>query len=161
MTSFDPNTEMLSFDLDSTVCDTTPRRHLIEACSTTDCWEQYSLACGDDLPGPALPLAQFVSNMGLPFVVVSARDEIARPQTRTWLNSRGVFPWAMLLNDGSHNGYGHGEWKARRLLDAEELLGRKIAVHFDDWTGVALASEKVGIRTCLVHAPGTVEEFLG
>lgn len=152
---------MVSFDLDSTLCDTTPRRHLIETCSTLDCWEQYSLACIDDLDGPALPMAQYLSVLRLPFVVVSARDEVARPQTLAWLHGRGVFPWAVLLNDGSHDGYSHGEWKARRLLDAERVLGRKITVHFDDWSGVAVESEKIGIRTCLVHAPGATQEFLG
>lgn len=150
---------MLSFDLDSTVCDTTHRQGMITGFHPD--WRAYSLACDRDGDGPALPLAQYVSLSRLPFVVVSARDECARRKTLNWLHARGVFPWAVLLNDGSHDGIGHGEWKARRLLEAEQLIGRKISCHFDDWSGVSAATEKIGIRTCLVHAPGAVMEFLG
>lgn len=155
----DSSLGVVSFDLDSTLCDTTQRQKMIvEGFSD---WATYSLACGWDDDGPALPIAQYLSAIGAPLVVCSARDEVARAATIAWLRARGVKPWLVVLNNGEEIGHIHGKWKAERLLEIQDTLGRKIVAHFDDFSGVATETEKVGIKTILVHEAGKLGEFLG
>jgi hypothetical protein len=150
---------VVSFDLDSTLCCTEHRKPMIV--EGFNDWAAYSLACVNDSDGPALPMAQYLSSIGAPLVVCSARDEVARPQTMKWLHDRGVNPWMVVLNRGEETGHIHGKWKVQQLLRIEKILGRKIVAHFDDHSSVAEATEPVGIKTILVHETNKLGEFLG
>jgi hypothetical protein len=149
---------VVTFDLDSTLCNTTERQKMIVE-GFVD-WEEYSLACSDDTDGPALPLAQYLSSIGAPIAICSARDAIARDKTLAWLAGRGVKPWLVVLNEGDCNGYNHGYWKAKKLVEIQERLGRKIVAHFDDISDVAVMTAKIGIKTILVHQPHSLGEIL-
>ena len=154
---------LVSFDLDSTIFDTTHRQHMIAGRRDWPAskWVAYSMACKDDGPGPAMPFAQYLTAIGAPFVVASARDELARDLTRETLAANAIRPWGIFLRETiSHEGLAHGEWKAQCLLHIERLYNRKISLHVDDWSAVAEETAKVGIPTMLVHAPGFSEEKL-
>lgn len=144
---------VVSFDLDSTLCSTLHRQWMIDRENGTD-WTAYSMACENDDPGPALLLAQYLTKLNVPIVICSARDEAARELTLKWLHRHEVYPWLVVLDDGTHDGYSHGTWKAKKLLEIQETMGRKIAFHVDDWADVAVQTEAVGIPTMLVHEIG-------
>lgn len=143
-------TKIISLDLDSTIASTRHRWHLIDRVNGTD-WDAYSAECVNDEAGPALALAQHLSLMEVPFIVVSGRSESARELTLAWLHSRGVHPWAVFLCDDRHDTMSHHEWKALRLKEIADENNWEIVLHVDDITGVAVATEAIGIPTMLVH----------
>ena len=147
---------IVSFDLDSTLCDTAHRQHLVnrEEGGVTD-WDAYSMACADDAPGPGLPLALAFQQLGARLVVCSARSVGARKLTDQWLREQGLRVLAMRLREeGDHTK--HIEWKAQAVKDlsdfCEHAFGEPIALHVDDWPAVKDATEKLtGIPTVIVH----------
>lgn len=79
-------------DLDSTLCDTRQRWHMINAedKASTD-WEAYSQACADDEPFPGpVRLVQLLYEVGFAIVILSARDEVARAATEDWLQRHHI-----------------------------------------------------------------------
>lgn len=157
-------TDVVSFDLDSTLCLTDHRRHMLakgdDYAIKTD-WVAYGMACHADADGPALPIAQHLSKMRLPLIIVSGRCHEAHALTKTWLNKRGVFPWGIFLVDWRHNEMSHGEWKAMRLAEIQHKHNWNIVYHYDDLSVVADATAKIGIPTILVHESGKLAENWG
>lgn len=153
--------KVISFDLDSTLCDTRHRWHMIDRKNGTD-WESYSMACVGDSPGPALPLAQLCTEFEIPFIITSGRSECARKCTLEWLWNRGVYPWAVFLCDERHDYLPHGDWKALRLKEIQDQYGWEISLHIDDIKDVARCVESLGIPTMLVHTiDSPIEDHLG
>jgi len=132
---------------------------MIDRDNGTD-WDAYSMACADDTPGPALPLAQIFSKLEIPFIILSGRSECARLLTQGWLNSNGVHPWAIYLGDERHATMEHAEWKAMKAREIQRDLGVKISLHIEDHSSVALAMADIGIKTMLVHDVNKLSELL-
>lgn len=143
--------DVVSLDFDSTIACTRGRWHMIDRENGTD-WDAYSLACVNDTPGPALPLAQMLTKFEIPFIIVSARSEIAREVSYDWLYSYGIHPWALFMCDADnpHDG-NHGEWKAKRIKAIQDNNNWNILYHVDDIKDVAEHLEPLGIPTILVH----------
>lgn len=115
-------------------------------------WEAYSMACADDGPGPAFPLAQMLSEHETPFIIVSARSECARYLTLEWLRKRQIYPWAVFLCDERHDGsISHGQWKALKLQEIQDQFGWEILYHVDDATEVSKEVRAIGIPVMLVR----------
>lgn len=152
---------IVSFDLDSTLADTQHRHGMIDRERGTD-WEAYSMACENDAPGPAFPLARTYQALGARLVVCSARNECARDLTRKWLRGNGLHVETMVLYDK----YAHGDdlardaithdvWKADQLLKLNQWCLKNwhepIALHVDDWPVVkATVEAKAGIPVVIV-----------
>lgn len=159
--------QIVGFDLDSTMCDTEHRHGMIKRNDPNMDWGKYSLACVNDSPGPALPLAQMLSSIEFPFIVLSARSEIARPQTLEWLSAHDVKPWHVYLEDERHHhmaagsATGHAEWKALRLKEIQDELNVEFLFYVEDHSTVAVELSKIGIPCILVHGVNKLSEFLG
>src|SRR5262245_60208704 len=86
--------DVVFFDLDSTLADTTHRQHLIDdarARGEEPDWEAYSLMCSEDVPFPGpVQLARMLSWSGYFIVILSGRAEAAMAQTVRWLYENEV-----------------------------------------------------------------------
>jgi len=122
------------FDLDSTLCNTSQRHHLInqEDKPSTD-WVAFSMACGEDTPFPgAVRLAQLLYETGFRIVILTGRDEPARNLTVSWLLRHGVSFDDLLMRvegDDRHN----PEYKADRIVEYCEQTGAIPELLVDDW----------------------------
>lgn len=154
-----------SFDLDSTLADTRHRAHLInqENRELTD-WDAYSMACADDGPGPALPLALEFQALGGRIVIASARSECAREPTEWWLKKAGlnVDSSMVLLHDTEIFGHGDGTVETHIRMKGEMVArldqmswanyGEGISLHVDDWPQVKdIVQNRTQIPTVIVH----------
>lgn len=155
--------EVVSSDWDSTIADTLHRQSMIDrsAHNGPDFWLRYSMASKDDTPGPAFHLAKFMTDAGIPWIIVSGRSEGARDISMDWLHRHGLKPLEVFLCDDRHDYMSHGEWKAMRLQEIQEKYGYKILFHVDDYDDVAVETEKIGIPTILVHGVGQGAMALG
>lgn len=106
-------------DLDSTLADTRPRRHLSPTVDPTKTWLDYSLGCADDLPMPGvIKLVSLLRAAGWRIEIVTGRHAQARADTIDWLRRHDV-PYHRL--------------RMREPGDPDEALDLKLAV-IDDLT---------------------------
>lgn len=146
--------DVVSFDLDSTLCSTHHRRHIIDKQhrDRTD-WVAYSMACADDGEGPAFDLAMMLLEMNVPLIVTSRRDQAAYDLTMDWLDRHGLADVLEVnLLKGPHNNteYKQAPWKVRSIRDYEQRSGRRVALHVDDFPDVIEEMRKAGIGGLLV-----------
>lgn len=146
--------EVVCFDLDSTLCDTRHRHHLVlpgEERDQTD-WVAYSLACADDAPieGACRLLRLLARHWRI--VLVSSRDEQARPLTERWLAEHGI-PYDELILGGTDGApAGLEDFKVhhvRTLLDA----GLRVVLVVDDLPTLPAAMAAIGVPTLSVRPP--------
>lgn len=142
-------------DLDSTLCDTRQRWHIIregEERKLTD-WVEYAMACSKDAPIPGtVKLVRLLHELGMRIVILSGRAEEARSLTVLWLAENGV-PWDdMILRDDSvWHDVSNGEFKRRMVLQwlASHPTARAELV-IDDWKGVRKSMDEIGLTTLMV-----------
>lgn len=133
--------KIFTVDLDSTLADTTPRRHLVaEDRSLTD-WHEYGKACHLDVPHKGVAAVVRLLAENYEWAVVSGRTEQSREQTQQWLaawcdEADVNAPLFVHLDDsdGSWDEH-HGDYKARRIK-ALQAQGFEVVAHFDDWPEV-------------------------
>jgi hypothetical protein len=153
---------IVGFDLDSTLCDTTHRHHMIDRENGTD-WEAYSMACSDDSPGPAYWLAATLAEAGAKLVICSMRNSCALEKTEAWLADApfvGSIVRISLYDKTEDDAYArdmqsHDRAKAgavERLNDwCIENHGEAMKLFVDDWPGVKTEVEALtGIPTLIV-----------
>lgn len=145
-------TKAITVDLDSTLCDTSARHHLIKDDGTTD-WAAYSLACSTDRPVEGvIAVMKAYKKLGYHIIIVSMRSGQSLGLTTAWLKANGIEFDGLVLNsdDGQLH---HGEYKVeklRRLIDR----GFDIDLHLDDWLEAAdYIEEKLHIPVLRVN-PG-------
>jgi len=147
-----PKRGTICVDLDSTLCDTSPRHHLIaEPREDTD-WVAYSLACENDVPIPgACRLVQLLAPH-YRIVIVSARDEAARELTEAWLAAQGVPYDELILGgiDGAPRGL--EDFKVHHVGG---LVGRgeQVALMVDDLPSLPVAMQLLGVPVLTVRPP--------
>lgn len=158
-----PKLKVVSMDFDSTISNSVHRWHMIDRtiANGPDFWLEYSLESYGDSEGPAFATAKYLTDMELPWIIVSGRSEGAREVSWKWLRERGLRPWGLYLCDERHDYMGHGEWKALRLKEIQDELDCDIVLHYDDISDVAEHTERIGIPTVLVHPIGAVTDHLG
>lgn len=137
-------------DLDSTLCDTSHRHHLVlqgDERVNTD-WVAYSLACAEDAPIEGACRLVRLLHAYYRIVLVSSRDEQARSLTENWLARHDV-PFDELILGGSDGApAGLAEFKAHHVAALLER-GEEVALVVDDMPGLpdALAPLEVPVLT--------------
>lgn len=156
---------LVTCDLDSTLCDTGHRQKMIDREKGTD-WAQYSLQCDEDGPvkGIVKVLQLLAMNKSILIVGLSARMAVAEEKTLAWMHRHGVPIEQVFLDTGEvkdyHPGWTHADYKLARLRQVEEILGAKVALHFDDYAEVADLFNREGVPTVCVRTPQEIEEIL-
>ena len=160
--------KLVTFDLDSTLCDTEHRFKLIDRVGVTD-WHGYAMACVDDeLVEGVARLVNVARDAGYEIHYVTGRHEGARFPTITWLKEHldeddGV--GARLHMDTTESGnhvveFGsHSAFKAHMVTSLAERLGREVYFHIDDHPSVALELAKRGVPCIAVRPPYEVREL--
>lgn len=154
------------FDLDGTLADGSHRIHLlpkkedippIDDIRHNRVWDAFNLACGDDRPiSDNIQLLRSLSR-SFRIVILTGRDEIARPQTEQWLKKHGAVP-SFLIMRGSNDSRPDTEYKEEQLRSWG--LGQIICC-FDDIPRIAHHIRSLGVTCHLVthyEKPGLHEE---
>lgn len=170
-----------SFDLDSTLIDTSSVQHMInlEDRALTD-WIGYAHACADiDLPdGPAAPvlnalieaqareIGPYGSRRGLSvdFIVVSRRDTAAREATLQQLAKRGWVPSELIMLGDQYSDptiRGQAEWKVAAIRAYEARAGNWVVCHYDDNHAVTVECMRQGIPAVTVRGESEGEYAIG
>lgn len=164
--TFMHRTGYLSFDLDSTLCDTRHRKGIIEKFTSRGLpidWTEYAKACADDEPLGLVTLVRSIQAHGMRWVAVSGRSEAAREATEDWLSAHKLTPDAIFLerDTARHSEIGHTAYKTELVIEADRLLRDAadswISTHFDDWSQVAKSITEASdgrIATVTVTPPG-------
>lgn len=141
-------------DLDSTLCDTSHRHHLVldgDERVNTD-WVAYSLACADDAPIEGTCRLVRLLSAYYRIVLVSSRDEQARTLTEAWL-ARHEVPFDELILGGVDGvPAGLADFKVHHvamLLDR----GEDVALVVDDLPGLRDAMAPLGVPVLAVRPP--------
>ena len=141
-------------DLDSTLCDTSHRHHLVlqgEERENTD-WVAYSMACEQDAPieGTCRLVRLLAAHYRI--VLVSSRDEQARALTEAWLASKGV-PFDELILGGTDGApAGLADFKVHHVAELV-ARGEQVALVIDDMPGLPAALEPLGVPVLTVRPP--------
>jgi ribonuclease J len=141
-------------DLDSTLCDTSHRHHLVlpgEERPNTD-WVAYSMACENDAPIEGT--CRLVRLLATQFriVLVSSRDEQSRTLTEGWLAAQGI-PFDELILGGVDGApAGLAEFKVHHVGALLER-GEQVALVIDDMPGLPAAMEPLGVPVLTVRPP--------
>jgi ribonuclease J len=141
-------------DLDSTLCDTSHRHHLVlpgEERQNTD-WVAYSLACSDDAPIPGTCRLVRLLSAHYRIAIVSSRDEQSRSLTEAWLAEQDI-PFDELILGGVDGApAGLAEFKVHHV---GTLLarGEEVALLIDDMPGLPAAMAPLGVPVLTVRPP--------
>jgi len=140
-------------DLDSTLCDTRHRRHLVrvESGEAPD-WQVYSMACGDDPPVVGVLRAVQLLAATHEIVVVSARDRAARDLTVEWLARHAVPYRDLVLGGGPDAPADVVDFKVHHLRRLQ-TAGYEVALLVDDLVPVVEACRPLGIPVLSVRPP--------
>ena len=150
---------LFTFDLDSTLCDTRHRHHLINPDGKSTDWVAYSMACTNDEPvWPVIWMARALS-ASHNIAIVSGRDEAARDLTFEWLTRFDVPCDLLLLDNHARDGLPHEVYKEARIREATAYFDTFHIAHVDDWPPVALHLQRVGIQCIAVTPPRVLEDF--
>lgn len=149
---------IVTFDLDSTLCDTRHRHHMIKREGGTD-WKAYALAHQDDALVPAAAALWRVLERSAEVWVVSGRSEAAAVSTRAWLADHGLRPAGLALMPPLLEHLDHGTYKRRQIEAIRELTGRPVVLHVDDWPPVQVALEPIGVPVLVVQSPQMLAAF--
>lgn len=152
------NLPSICCDLDSTLCDTSHRHHIIDeqihADPPTATWVDYSMACTDDqlIAGTAALLR--LLDMFYTIILITGRNEEARELTEAWLKAYDV-PYDFLImrrasQEGEHV-HSNGVWKRHEIAKLNNV-GYDVRLLIDDWPDVALEVGK-DLIPCLVVVP--------
>lgn len=141
-------------DLDSTLCDTSQRHHLVlsgDERDQTD-WIAYSMACADDEPIEGTRRLVRLLSAYYRVVFVSSRDEKARSLTEAWLTEHDV-PFDELILGGVDGApAGLAEFKAHHVA-ALLARGEQVALVVDDMPGLPAALAPLDVPVLTVRPP--------
>lgn len=148
------NRRTVCVDLDSTLCDTSHRHHLVlpgDERANTD-WVAYSMACEQDAPieGTCRLVRLLAAHYRI--VLVSSRDERARSLTEAWLMAQSV-PFDELILGGTNGApSGLAEFKVHHVAALLER-GEQVTLVIDDMPGLPAALEPLGVPVLTVRPP--------
>lgn len=141
-------------DLDSTLCDTSHRHHLVlqgDERQNTD-WLAYSMACEHDAPIDGTCRLVRLLAPHYRVVLVSSRDEQARGLTEAWLAAQGI-PFDELILGGVDGApAGLADFKVHHV-GALLQRGEQVALVIDDMPGLPAAMESLGVPVLTVRPP--------
>lgn len=122
------------WDLDSTVCHTLHRHHMVDAIRAgQDSWDNYAMRCVDDTPiAGSVALMRELKGR---HIAISGRSGCAEELTYAWFRQHDVPVDAALLRiDGDHTP--NGLYKVR-VLRALKAAGADVRLFFEDWDEAA------------------------
>lgn len=155
---------IVTVDLDSTLCNTGHRHHMIDRENGTD-WNAYSLACVEDLPlaGMIETVRLLAKIRDVEVHALSGRSVVALEATRQWFAKHDVpieHIWLDENTEGWSSQFTHAEYKLHRLRQIEDETNKRVRLHFDDWAEVAHHLEENGIPCVCVRTPQEIEELV-
>lgn len=144
---------IVTFDLDSTLCDTRHRRHIIGPTEEETDWKAYAMACADDAPVESVLFLARTLAVLHDVWIISSRHSEARELTEAWLRKHHVDYKGVLLQgaDGPQDLQAH---KVDAMREIERLTHNYVVLHVDDSPSVAEAMKAAGVPTLLVSPPG-------
>lgn len=161
---------IVTFDLDSTLCDTEHRFHMIDRTKPMD-WKAYAKACGaDELVAGVAALVRVCEVGGYECHYVTGRHNDSRQETIAWLREHldEVVGVDLRLHmdtttreDGDHvQEFGsHAAYKVHMVQSLAARLDAKVLFHVDDHASVAAALADAGIPCVCVRAPFEVRSL--
>lgn len=156
---------VVTFDLDSTLCDTEHRHWMIDRVNGTD-WDAYSRACaGDGLVQATAALIHMLAAVGYQIHYVTGRTVASLKETRAWLDKHNL-PcdglWMDETDGADHIATygGHAQYKVARVRDVAAAAGVPVSLHVDDWADVKAALEADGVPTICVRTPTEIRSFV-
>lgn len=141
-------------DLDSTLCDTSPRHHLILDDRSKMDWEAYAMACGDDKPVEGvIRLVQMLARTRMFLIVIlSGRMEKADKLTREWLQRFDVPYHDLILRPPDLEHLTNEQFKVQMMLQwLLEHPWTEPELVIDDWPPVAEKMLELGIPCLIVN----------
>jgi len=142
--------EVICSDLDSTLADTRPRRHLCPTVDKGRTWEEYAMACSNDKPiaGP-IRLLRMLSAAGYGIHIVTNRPECARKLTLAWFDKYEV-PCDQLVMPA----YDGPVIETHKLAHIARIrrAGYEPLLFIEDWAETAKAIEAVGVPTLCLNS---------
>lgn len=129
------NGPVYGWDLDSTICSTVHRRHMVDAIRDGKAtWDEYAMQCADDTP--IAGSVALMRELGLgTHIAISGRSGRALDLTHAWLARHDVpLDAVMLRQDGDHTP--NGAYKVR-VIRALQSGGADIRLFFEDWKEAA------------------------
>jgi predicted secreted acid phosphatase len=123
--------ELVIFDLDSTLANTSQRRHLSPYQDPSSDWVKYAKACANDTPiAGAVALANLLWNHYGIFIL-SGREDAAMAETKWWLARHQVMHDFLKLREAGDT-EDNGLYKAECI---EQLKNDGYTIHLliDDW----------------------------
>lgn len=148
--------DIITVDLDSTLCDTRHRHGLIDRINGTD-WAAYSKACVNDAPVEAtVLLVKRLHTEHTAIHFLSGRDACAREETLDWLYKHALPVDGLWMDEGGDHVTefgGHAQYKLARIKEIEAVTGLNVVLHIDDWVGVRNHLAENGIPCICVRAP--------
>jgi hypothetical protein len=155
-------TDIVTVDLDSTLCDTGHRQAMIKPGEPTD-WNAYSLACSEDVLVEATRVLVRMLAYTHDIHYLTGRSEVARGVTLDWLINHELPIHGLWMDDTTDAQHvelygGHAQYKVARVGDIEKATGKKVALHVDDWSSVKVEMERNGIPCLCVRTPQEVLE---
>lgn len=137
------------FDLDSTVCSTVHRRHLLPAIRAGEStWLDYAMMCGDDQPihGTVAVMRELQPDHLI--FAVSGRSIEAEEMTWAWMRRYAVPVDRMFLRT---DGRPTAEWKISVIRQLQGQ-GYEVSLFFEDWAEAAAEiAEATGIPVLVVN----------
>ncbi len=142
--------ECVLVDLDSTLADTRPRRHLAPTVDATKTWQDYSMGCAGDTPiGGTIRFLQILDNAGYGIHIVSGRYASARTLTEKWLDTHHV-PWHLLRLRDDDDHRTAAELKLAYLTEITEKRFKPVLA-LDDDPHIATAYERAGVPVLRIN----------
>lgn len=152
-------TNVIIFDLDSTLADTTHRAHHMPTPENGRTWWDYAELChlDDPIPG-ALWLAKVLGSTHHT-TILTLRPDVARHQTMDWLDFHYVDYHELIMlprhvydrSNGSHAYL--MDWKARQVK-AIQQKGAHVVLAVDDSLHAERTYASVGVPCLTVLSPG-------
>lgn len=142
--------DIVVWDLDSTLADTRPRRHLCPTVDPARSWQEYALACQDDLPVPgAVRLHRMLHEARYSQHILSWRCDTARLPTIRWLFRHRIhYDRLRLRRPGDSD-----DSTAYKLdyLNQLRLGGHTVELVVEDWPATATAIAAAGFPVLCVN----------
>lgn len=162
-------TGIVTWDLDSTMADTTHRQHLItrlpDGRPTDDMdWIAYAMACAKDaIVGASFRLAHLLA-AHYEIHYLTGRPAQSRDLTSAWIKEQGLPMDGLWMDeDGIHGSSrgSHAQYKLNKIRHIEAETGQEVLLHVDDWASVKVLLEANDIPCICVRTPDEVLQLTG
>ncbi len=137
--------ETILVDLDSTLADTRPRRHLAPTVDASKTWTDYSLGCAADAPiAGTIRFVQMLDDAGYQIHIVTGRHASARGLTEDWLSHHHIPYTRLVMRQPGEEHIDSGALKLIYVAD-QRRRGYTFVLALEDNVDIAHALEARGV----------------